>query len=70
MPGVSFDDEDVLSFDTLGLTYAMHFDGSASDPVNWPAVDLVALPEPGRAAAIACGATALALLAQRRRRAP
>jgi hypothetical protein len=70
VPGVTFDDEDALSFDTLGLVYAMQFDGSLSDPANWPGLDLVALPEPAVGAATASGLIALALLARKRGRAP
>jgi hypothetical protein len=65
--GVNFDDEDVLAFDTATLAWAMHFDGSASDPVNWPAADLIALPEPGMGASLTAALSALALLALRRR---
>ena len=61
-----FADEDVIRFDPLLLTFAMHFDASVSDPASWPAVDLVAVPEPGLAASFCAGAAALGLLARRR----
>jgi hypothetical protein len=57
--GVAFDDEDVVAFDTAALTYAMSFDGSVSDPDDWPAADLVALPEPDSTTLLLCGAAAL-----------
>ena len=58
--GVAFDDEDVVAFDTVALTYTMYFDGSTSDPTDWPAADLVGLPEPGFVASLFAGALALA----------
>jgi hypothetical protein len=67
--GIPFDDEDVLDFDLVTTTYAMFADASLSDPLNWPAADLVALPEPGGAAMLA-GAALTALLARARRRRP
>jgi hypothetical protein len=60
--GVDFDDEDALAFDTVLLTYAMHFDGSLSDPTGWPPADLVALPEPGGTTSLLFGVGLLALL--------
>jgi hypothetical protein len=60
--GVPFDDEDVVAFDTGALTYAMHFDGSVSDPADWPAADLVGLPEPGVTGSLLAGWIALAAL--------
>ena len=60
--GVAFDDEDVLAFDTVALTWSMYFDGSQSDPTDWPAADLVALPEPGSLLSLVFGALALAAL--------
>jgi hypothetical protein len=68
VPGLGFDDEDVVAFDLLGGTYAMVFDGSASDPVNWPGEDLVALPEPGLGTAMGSALVGLALLERRRAR--
>ena len=68
VPGVAFDDEDTLLFDPLGGTWAMYADASLSDPVDWPRTDVTALPEPGAAAALAAGASALALLARGRAR--
>jgi hypothetical protein len=66
-PGpVPFDDEDTLLFDPVGGTYTMFADASASDPVNWPAADVVAVPEPGFVSSLVAGATALACLARRR----
>ena len=65
VPGVTFADEDVLAYDTVAHTWAMYFDGSQSDPNDWPAADLVALPEPGPGVSMLCGAAALA--ASRRR---
>ena len=44
----------------------MVFDGSVSDPVNWPGDDLVALPEPGLVAAMGSALIGLALLARGR----
>ena len=58
--GVAFDDEDVLAFDTVAPTWSMYFDGSQSDPTDWPAADLVGLPEPGVVASLLVGALALA----------
>jgi hypothetical protein len=68
IPGLTFDDEDVVSFDTLALSYAMYFDASLSDPVAWPDVDLAAVPEPGLSASFVAGGMALTLLARRRYR--
>ena len=48
--------------DTIALTDAMCFDGSTSDPTDWPAADLVGLPEPGPALSLLFGALALAVL--------
>ena len=62
--GVVFDDEDAIRFDTGFATYAMAFDGSASDPSDWPAADLVALPEPAAVPGLAAGA--LLILGARR----
>ncbi len=62
VPGAAFDDEDVIAYDLVAATYAPYFDGSSSDPVHWPAADLVALPEPGVAVSLAAGALALAVL--------
>jgi hypothetical protein len=66
--GVPFDDEDVLSFDLVAATYTMFADSSLSDPVDWPAADLVALPEPDGAAILPAGAALIALLARTRSR--
>jgi hypothetical protein len=60
--GVYFDDEDVLRYSTGSGTYAMYFDASLSDPVDWPRANLSALPEPGALPALAAGAALLALL--------
>ena len=68
--GVSFDDEDVLSFDSGAGTYAKYFDGSTSDPTDWPPTDLVALPEPAVLVQLCAGAMALAALARPRSRSP
>lgn len=65
VPGVTFDDEDVVAFDMSTLTYAMRFDASLSDPDNWPATDLVALPEPDSAAQLGVALCSLTLLANR-----
>ena len=69
--GVFFDDEDVLVFDLVALTFARYADSSLSDPVDWPRADLVALPEPGLPVSLLASASLLALLhrASRRRRA-
>lgn len=68
--GLSYDDEDVVAYDTGAGTFALYQDSSATtDPVDWPPADLVAvsLPEPGSLpAALAC-LTALAGLARVRR---
>ena len=61
--GVAFDDEDVVALDILNTGYAMYFDGSASDPADWPAADLVALPEPGVGLTLFTGAVALVSIA-------
>jgi hypothetical protein len=69
--GVSFDDEDVLEYCCFGSgtpAYAMHFDGGVSDPVDWTAADLNALPEPSTSAQLCAGAIALAALARISRR--
>lgn len=63
---VAFDDEDVLAYDVLASTYTMHFDGSSSDPDDWPAADLVAVPEPGALIQGCVGAAALAGLVRSR----
>jgi hypothetical protein len=57
--GVSFDDEDALDYESTGGTWTLAYDGSASDPA-WGAADLVALPEPGFAAALGAGAALVA----------
>jgi len=64
---LTFDDEDVLIYDIGLATYAMYFDASLSDPVNWPAADLTALPEPGTLPGLAAGAVLLAACGRRRR---
>jgi hypothetical protein len=65
---LSFGDEDVIRYDSGLGTYAMYFDASASDPVDWPRVDLTALPEPGVGQGLAAGAALLGACAGRRRR--
>ena len=60
--GVAFDDEDVVAYDTVADTYSMYHDGSGSDPDDWPAADLVALPEPSRTHSLGLGALLLAAL--------
>ena len=65
--GVSFDDEDVLEYDSAVASFALVFDGSLSDPVDWPAADLVALPEPSALSGLAGGFLMLAAMASRRR---
>jgi hypothetical protein len=64
---VTFDDEDVVRYDSGLATYAMDFDGSVSDPADWPRADLDALPEPDLALAVASGAALLAGLCRIRR---
>ena len=59
---VTFDDEDVIRYDSGLGTYAMYFDASVSDPTNWPSADLNALPEPSAWPGLAAGAALLALL--------
>jgi hypothetical protein len=66
--GVYFDDEDVLRYTTGLGTYAMYFDASLSDPVDWPRANLSALPEPDFALAIASGVALLAGARRWRRR--
>jgi hypothetical protein len=56
---LTFDDEDVLRFDSGLGTYAMYFNGSISDPADWPRADLSALPEPSLVSALAAGAALL-----------
>lgn len=68
--GIDFDDEDVLVYDTISFAWSIFFDGSASDPANWPAADLVAVPEPGVLTTLAGGALYLSLLNRLRRRRP
>ena len=63
---MAFDDEDTLLFHPGPGTWEMYADASLSDPTHWPAVDLVALPEPGSAASLASGVLLLALLGKRR----
>jgi hypothetical protein len=65
--GIPFDDEDTLLFDPGTSTWAMWNDASLSDPVDYPAVDVVALPEPGALLSLAAGAGLLAALARRAR---
>jgi hypothetical protein len=60
--GVYFDDEDVLRYTTGLGTYAMYFDASLSDPVDWPRANLSALPEPGALTGLVAGAALLARL--------
>ena len=64
--GVTFDDEDVIRYDSGLGTYAMYFDASASDPVDWPSADLTALPESGALPALAAGAALLSGLTRAR----
>jgi hypothetical protein len=63
---LTFDDEDAVRYDSGLATYAMYFDGSASDPADWPRVDLNALPEPATSAGFVVGAVLLAAIARRR----
>jgi predicted small secreted protein len=65
--GVTFDDEDVLRYDSGLGTYAMYMDASLGDP-DWFSSDLVALPEPGALASLAAGAALLAGCRSRRGR--
>ena len=65
---LTFDDEDVLRFDSGLGTYAMYFNGSISDPADWPRADLSALPEPSLVSALAAGAALLAGANRWRRR--
>jgi hypothetical protein len=65
---VTFDDEDVIRYDSGLGTYAMYTDSSVADPADWPSTDLVALPEPGALSALAAGAALLAGCHWRRRR--
>lgn len=64
--GVNFEDEDVIRYDPGLATYTMYFDGSLSDPVDWPAADLVALPEPAILPGLTAGAALLAACRRRR----
>src|SRR4030095_15192055 len=66
--GVACDDEDVVAFDPVASTFSMYFDGSVSDPTDWPAADLVGLPEPGAGASLLDGVAALGALRIWRRR--
>lgn len=66
--GVVFDDEDVLRYDTGTNTYTMYFDASLSDPVDWPAADLVAVPEPATPLGLLAGALVLWACARAKRR--
>jgi hypothetical protein len=63
--GTLFDDEDTLLYDPGLGTWAMYADASLSDPFDYPAVDVIALPEPGAPAALAAALALLALLARR-----
>ena len=69
--GVSFDDEDVLEFDPVGLTWEMAWDASVQRP-EWSAgTDVNAVhfvPEPGRFAMLVAGGGFLASLHSRRKR--
>ncbi len=64
--GVNFADEDVVSVNTSGPTFALLFDASA-EHAGWSPADLGALPEPGAPSGVAAGALLLAVLARRRR---
>jgi hypothetical protein len=64
--GVPFDDEDVLRFDPGLGAFSMYADKSVSDPVGWPPVNLVGLPEPGFVTSLALGVLLLGQLARRR----
>lgn len=66
--GIPFDDEDALLFDPGSSTWLMVADSSLSDPVDWPATDLVALPEPGSQLSLLAGAALLAWLSRRAKR--
>lgn len=66
--GVTFDDEDALRYALGPGSWAMYFDASLSDPVDWPAADLVALPEPALLPGLAAGAALLAGCGRRRNR--
>ena len=63
---VTFDDEDVLRYDSGLGTYAMFVDASLGDP-DWFSADLVALPEPGSALGLPAGAALLLALLGRSR---
>jgi hypothetical protein len=65
---LSFADEDVLRYNSGLGTYAMYFDASLSDPVDWPRADLGALPEPAAGPGLAAGAALLAGCRSRRSR--
>jgi len=67
LPGVVFEDEDVLEYDLLVGTWEIGYDGSAMHAA-WGAsnLDAVALPEPGSPVLLVSGLAALLLLGRRR----
>jgi hypothetical protein len=65
---VSFDDEDVLEFDTSSLSWSLHFDASQSGPWNGPDADAVAVPEPGSSLPLICGFAGMLVVSRRRHR--
>lgn len=64
--GIAFAREDILRFDRDDSSWSLAFDASARDAA-FASSDLVAVPEPAAATAVASAATALALLSCRRR---
>jgi hypothetical protein len=64
---VDFDDEDVLEWDTDGMSWSVAYDGSAQDP-DWATadVDAIALPEPALAWMLVGGIAGLTALMRAR----
>ncbi len=70
--GVSFDDEDALTFDPTSSTWALSYDGDALD-MDWGPGDLDAVhfvPEPGVLLQLLAGSGLLTVFAARRSRRP
>ena len=65
--GFDFDDEDILEFDPIGLTWiSLYYDGSALHAAL-AAADVVAVPEPGVRLQLAAGMALLGALHRTRR---
>jgi len=56
--GIDADDDDILLYDPVTMTWSLLFDASAQD-ADWEAADVDAIPEPSGPLVILCGLAAL-----------